>query len=206
MKVIAINGSPKDNGNTYSALKVMADELAKESIETEIITIGSKAIHGCVGCGYCANHNGMCIFGDDILNETAEKMRNADGIIIGSPVYYAGMNGTLKCFLDRAFYTSSAAFKYKPCAAVAALRRSGGVATFDSINHYFNLAQMIITPSMYWNVAHGQKNQEVLSDEEGIQILKMTAKNMAWLLKMLDESKAEKPRLDEDKVRTNFIR
>lgn len=204
MKVICINGSPHANGNTFFALSQVAQELEKQGIETEIIQIGNKAIHGCIGCGSCAKNNGKCVF-DDGLNEIADKIKAADGLVVGSPVYYAGINGTLKCFLDRLFYTSSKYLRFKPAASVVALRRSGGVDAFEEINRFFQLAEMMITPSRYWNVIHGRAIGDAKQDLEGIQIMECIGKNMAYLLKMQAESTVQKPEL-EPKISTGFVR
>lgn len=208
MKVIAINGSPNKNGNTYESLVLVTTELEKQGIETEIIHIGNKAIRGCIGCNVCQNSEGNnCIFKDDPVNETADKMKDADGIILGSPVYYSGIAGTMKSFLDRVFYSKSKYFRYKVCTAVAAVRRSGGVDTFHQLNNYFNLGEMIIVPSHYWSVIHGRTKGEVLQDEEGVQTLQEAGKSMAWLMKSLEYSKTviERPEKEERKW-THFVR
>lgn len=208
MKVVAINGSPKAEGNTYHALKTITEQLEKEGIETEIIHIGNKNIRGCLACGGCAaNKNEKCVINDEV-NEIIQKMKNADGMIIGSPVYYASIAGTMKSFLDRAFYVAGAnggLFRHKVGASVAIARRSGETATFDHLNHYFTIAEMFVTPSNYWNVAHGQKPGEVLKDEEGLQIMRVLGKNMAFLIKSVEKNKNELPE-KEAKVMTNFIR
>ena len=137
MKVIALNGSPRKEGNTAYAIKLMAEELRKDGIETEIIEIGHLAIHGCTGCGYCTNsEKNECVFKDDPVNETAAKIRGADGLILASPTYYAGIAGTMKSFLDRLFYSSSRHFKYKVATAVTAVRRTGGIDTLHQLNNY----------------------------------------------------------------------
>lgn len=208
MKVIAINGSPKAEGNTFQALKVVTDELEKQGISTEIIHVGSKNIHGCLACGGCArNKNEKCVIDDDV-NEILQKLKSADGIVIGSPVYYASIAGTMKCFLDRTFYVASAnggLFRHKVGASVAIARRSGEVATFDHLNHYFTIAEMFVTPSNYWNVAHGQTPGQVQNDEEGLQTMRVLAKNMIFLLKSVEKNSNELPE-KEQKIMTNFIR
>ncbi|MCH5325287.1 MAG: flavodoxin family protein [Eubacterium sp.] len=203
MKVIAINGSPRERGNTYTALSMACGELEKQGIETEILHIGNKNIFGCKACGGCAKI-GKCVF-DDGLNEAAQKVREADGLIVGSPVYYAGINGTLKSFLDRLFYTSSASMRFKPAAAVAALRRSGGVNAMEEIYRFFELAEMMITPTRYWSVVHGRTPGEAEMDGEGMQIARNIGANMAYLLKMKESADVQPPELEE-KVMTNFIR
>lgn len=208
MKVVAINGSPKASGNTHQALKTVTDELEKQGIETEIIHIGHKAIRGCVACGGCAkNKNEKCVI-DDEVNTAIQKMKEADGIIIGSPVYYASIAGTMKCFLDRTFYTASAnggLFRHKVGASVAIARRSGELATFDHLNHYFTIAEMVVATSNYWNTAHGRLPGEVVKDEEGIQTMRVLAKNMAFLLNSIAENKTNLPE-KEAKIMTSFIR
>lgn len=206
MKVILINGSPRKDGNTFTALSAAAAELAKENIETEIIHIGAELLHGCIGCGYCREHKqNLCVFGTDLVNEVSLKMREADGFIIGSPVYYSGIAGTMKSFLDRVFFSSSAYFRLKPAAALCAVRRSGGSSTFHQLNNYLNLAGTVIAPGMYWNVVHGRTPGEAEKDEEGLQTVRATAKNMAWLLKVFADAKTPRP-VPEKKISTNFIR
>lgn len=208
MKVIAINGSPKAEGNTYHSIKIVADALSKEGVETEIIHIGHKAIRGCLACGMCAkNQNQKCAINDEV-NEIIPKLIAADGIILGTPVYYASMAGTMKCFCDRAFYTCSAngkLLRHKVGASVIAVRRSGEIATFDHMNHYFTISEMFMPGSNYWNVAHGRGPGEVLQDAEGVQTLQVLGKNMAYLMKQLATGSANPPKKVE-KIYTNFIR
>lgn len=208
MKVIAINGSPRKDGNTNQALKIMAHELEQQGIEVEIIHIGHLNIHGCIHCGYCWTSEGNhCVFKDDIVNETAKKMREADGFILGSPTYYAGIAGTMKAFLDRAFFTSSGYFKYKAATSISVVRRAGGVDVVHQLNNYLNLAQTVIPPSQYWTVAYGMDKGEIIQDEEGIQTIRKNARSMAWLLKIIDAGKENIPvPVEEDHVMTNFIR
>ncbi len=208
MKVIAINGSPRKDGNTNQALKIMAHELEQQGIEVEIIHIGHLNIHGCIHCGYCWTSEGNhCVFKDDIVNETAKKMREADGFILGSPTYYAGIAGTMKAFLDRVFFTSSGYFKYKAATSISVVRRAGGVDAVHQLNNYLNLAQTVIPPSQYWTVAYGMDKGEIIQDEEGIQTIRKNARSMAWLLKIIDAGKENIPvPVEEDHVMTNFIR
>ena len=211
MKVIAINGSPHKEGNTFHALNMVGMELKAAGIEFEIIHIGHKEIHGCMACNNCSkNRDEKCSIKKDDLNDWIQKLKNADGILIGSPVYYAGIPGTMKCFLDRVFYVAGSngnLFRHKVGAAVVAVRRSGGTATFDSLNHYLLYSEMILATSSYWNVIHGTSPGEVENDEEGVQIMHTLGKNMAWLLKMKDATSTtiEEPKKDR-KVMTNFIR
>lgn len=208
MNVIAINGSPKAEGNTYHGLKIVCDSLENEGILTEIIHVGNKNIHGCLACGGCAkNKDEKCVI-DDEVNGIIQKMKNADGIIIGSPVYYASMAGTLKCFIDRAFYVASAnggLYRHKVGTSVVAVRRSGEVATFDHLNHYFTISEMFLASSNYWNVIHGRLPGEAVQDEEGVQTMRVLGKNIAFLIKSIDKCKADLPE-KEQKIMTSFIR
>lgn len=208
MYVVAINGSPKAEGNTYHALKMVTDELESQGISTEIIHVGNKRIQGCLACGGCAkNQDEKCVINDEV-NDIIQKMKKADGIILGSPVYYASMAGTMKCFLDRAFYVAGAnggLFRHKVGASVVAVRRSGEVATFDHLNHYFTLAEMFMASSNYWNVIHGRAPGEVVQDEEGVQIMRVLGKNMGYLLKQLNNNPMPLPE-KEAKIFTSFIR
>ena len=211
MKVVAFNGSPRKEGNTYQAIKIVTGELEKAGIETEIIHVGHKAIRGCIACGKCMeNRDEKCSFTGDDVNEWVQKIKNADGVIFGSPVYYAGLNGTMKSFLDRAFYVANAnggLFRHKVGAAVVALRRSGGVTTFDQLNHYLAFAEMLIPSTNYWNVIHGTLPGEALQDEEGVQTMRVLGKNMAWLLQLVENGRGvvEEPAM-EPKTKMNFIR
>jgi multimeric flavodoxin WrbA len=211
MKVIAINGSPKKEGNTYHALKIVLDQLEKEGISGEIIHIGNKDIRGCLACGKCAkNRDGKCIQTKDPVNEWIARMSEADGILLGSPVYFASISGSMKAFLDRAFYVSGAnggLFRHKVGAAVAAVRRSGGLPTFNALNNYLLYAEMMIPASNYWNVIHGARPGEVGQDEEGVQIMRVLGKNMAWLMKLVELGKEHIPPPEQEKKRyMNFIR
>lgn len=211
MKVVAFNGSPRKEGNTYSALNAAGEELKKAGIEFEIIQVGNKAIRGCIACMGCANNQDeRCVITNDEVNDWIQKMKEADGIILGSPVYYSGIAGTMKSFLDRAFFVTSvndSMLRNKVGATVVAVRRSGGVATFDSLNHYILYSEMIMPTSNYWNVTHGLEPGEAAQDGEGSQIMRVLGKNMAWLLKVLAAGKAlVEPVLPEEKEFTNFIR
>ena len=211
MKVIGINGSPHKEGNTFHALNMVGAELKAAGIEFEIIHVGHKGIHGCIACNNCAkNKDEKCSIKTDDLNDWVQQMKHADGILLGSPVYYSGIPGTLKCFLDRAFYVSGSngnLFRHKVGAAVVAVRRSGGTATFDSLNHYLNYSEMILATSSYWNIIHGTGPGEVEGDAEGKQIMKALGKNMAWILKMKEATNGTvEPPVKERKVFTNFIR
>ncbi len=211
MKVVAINGSPHKKGNTYLALSIVGKQLEENGIDFEIIHIGNKAIRGCMACGGCAkNKDEKCVIATDSLNEWVQKMKEADGIIIASPVYYAGIPGTMKSFLDRAFYVSGSngnLFRHKVGAAIVALRRTGGSSTFDCLNHYLNYSEMILATSNYWNITHGTAPGEAIKDDEGTQIMEVLGNNMTWILKMKEQAKDSVPAPEKvRKVYTNFIR
>lgn len=203
MKVLAVNGSPHKNGNTYIALEAACAKLREEGIETEIVNVGSLNITGCKACGACSKL-GRCAINDG-FNEISEKFAEADGIIIGSPVYYAGINGTLKCFLDRAFYVNSAKMRFKPAAAIVALRRSGVTDSYQTIYNYFAFSEMLITPTPYWPGVHGGAQGEATQDLEGVQIAETIGTNMAYLLKMKQESKVPAPE-KQPKIKFSYIR
>lgn len=204
MKVLAFNGSPHRNGTTAQALEIIAGELEKEEVSLEIVNIGVQPIRGCMACMKCRELS-RCVYHDDPVNECLEKAKTADGLIVASPVYYSGISGTLKCFLDRFFYAGPD-LKFKAAAAVTALRRSGGVPAFHQINNYFNLAQMVITPGIYWNAIHGTSGEEAKEDHEGGQILRYLGRNMAWLMKTLAAGREAVPvPKGEKRVKTNFI-
>ncbi|MDR1753475.1 MAG: flavodoxin family protein [Eubacterium sp.] len=195
MKVIAINASPNENGNTAYAVNTIAGVLKENNIETEIINIGKLALRGCVGCGKCGEL-GRCVFNDEV-NEITPKMAEADGLIIGSPVYYAGINGTLKSFLDRAFFSKSKAFRLKPCAAVVAARRAGTTSALQSINFYIEFAEMINVPTTYWSGVFGNNGGDTKNDLEGMQILRQLGKNMAYIMKLKENSSIPLPEKDQ---------
>jgi multimeric flavodoxin WrbA len=211
MKVVAINGSPRKEGNTGHAIGMVAAELERAGIETEIIHIGNQTIRGCIACGQCArNRNEQCVLPGDGVNDIIQMMNGADGIILGSPVYYSAIAGTMKCFLDRVFYVSGAnggLFRHKVGASVVAVRRSGGLPAFDQLNNYLFYSEMLLPGSNYWNVIYGAKPGEATRDEEGGQIMRLLGRNMAWLMKLVEHGKgsvAEPER--ESKVFMNFIR
>lgn len=203
MKVLLINGSPHENGCTYTALSEVAKTLESEGIETQIFHIGKKPVRGCIACGACGKL-GKCVFDDDPANEMMRLMQEADGIVIGSPVYYAGPNGALCALLDRAFFAGSG-FEFKPAAAVVSARRSGTTATFDRLNKYFTINRMPVVSSQYWNGVHGSTPDDVKKDEEGLQTMRTIGYNMAWMLKSIAEGKQPLPTI-EPFNRTNFIR
>lgn len=205
MKVLLINGSPKAKGNTALALEEMAAVFADQGIETELIHVGNLPIRGCTGCGSCYK-TGKCIM-DDIVNETAAKFLEADGIVLGSPVYYASANGTLISFLDRLFYSTRFSKRMKVGASVAVARRGGCSATFDQLNKYFTISEMPVASGCYWNSVHGAVPGEAVQDAEGLRTVRTLAKNMAFLIKAIALGKEvyglPEP---EPKAFTNFIR
>jgi multimeric flavodoxin WrbA len=210
MNVVAFNGSPKKEGNTWHALSMVTAELEKENIETEIIHVGNKSIRGCNACSRCVkNKNEQCVQSDDEVNDWIQKMKQADGILFGSPVHFAAMTGTMKSFMDRAFYVASVndgMLRHKVGAAVVAVRRSGGLPAFDQLNNFINYSEMVIPTSNYWNVIHGQRPGEVTQDEEGVQIMRVLGKNMAWLMKLVENGKATVVEPErEPKMYMNFI-
>lgn len=206
MKVIGLNGSAHDRGNTYLALAQVKEELEQQGVEMEIINIGTHNMRGCSGCGACKK-TGLCVFADDIYTEICQKIYDADGLILGSPVYYAGVSGQIKSFLDRCFYQSKGRMRHKVGAAIAVSRRAGDMTTVDQLQKYFLISEMIIAPSYYWNVVHGALTGEVLQDKEGISTIKNMARNMAWILKMKEATKESIPAPEVyPREFTNFIR
>ena len=205
MKVLMINGSPRVNGNTAIALEEMKKVFEQEGVETEIIQVGNQAIRGCIACGSCGE-KGKCVF-DDMVNEAAPKFEACDGLVVGSPVYYASANGTLVSFLDRLFYSTHFDKTMKVGAAVAAARRGGLSATYDELNKYFTISGMPVASSQYWNSIHGAMAGEAAKDEEGLQTMRTLARNMTFLMKSIALGK-EKYGLPEKEPsrKTNFIR
>lgn len=204
MKVLLVNGSPNAEGCTYTALKEVAGQLGKNEIETEIFHIGKKAVQGCIACGKCSEL-GRCVFKDDLYNELLELVKTTDGIVVGSPVYYAGPNGSLCAILDRIFYSAGAHLTNKPSAAVVSCRRGGASSTFDRLNKYFTINQMPVVTSQYWNSVHGFTPEDVKKDLEGLQTMRTLGNNMAWMLKTISDSKYPLPKREEW-IPTHFIR
>ena len=202
MKVVLINGSPHRKGNTFIALSEVAGALEKEGVQTEIIQLGIKAVQGCIACNKCAEL-GHCVFQDTLYNQVREALQEADGIVVGSPVYYAGPNGALCALLDRVFYSCSELLAYKAGASVAVCRRGGASATFDRLNKYFTILNMPVVSSQYWNSVHGMRPGEATEDAEGLQTMRMLGRNMAWLLKGVKREERPEPELRD---MTNFIR
>ena len=205
MKVLMINGSPNREGCTYTALSEVARTLEKHGIESEIVHVGNKDIRGCIGCRKC-KETGKCVF-NDLVNEVAPKFAECDGIVIGSPVYFASANGTLVSFIDRLFYSSSVDKTMKVGAAVVSARRGGCSATFDELNKYFTISGMPIASSQYWNSVHGYTPEQVRQDEEGMQVMRTLGNNMAFLMKSiaLGKEKFGLPQKEEH-IFTIFIR
>ena len=205
MKVLLINGSPHANGCTFTALNIVAEELQKNGIETEIIHIGNKDIRGCIACGKCYEL-GHCVF-NDMVNEVAAKLEQADGLVVGSPVYYAGPNGTLTNLLDRLFYSAHFDLRMKVGAAVVSARRGGTTAAFDRLNKYFTISEMPIASSRYWNMVHGHTPEDVMKDEEGVQIMRILGRNMAFLMRAIATERERNGLPEKIKASyTNFIR
>jgi len=206
MKVLLVNGSSHRNGCTYTALEEVSIALNKEDIKTELFQLGNPEIRDCSGCGAC-RQIGKCVY-DDVVNVFVEKAREFDGFVFGTPVYYAHPAGRLLSFLDRAFYSGSSAFAFKPACAVASARRSGTTASFDVLNKYFTINNMPVITANYWNNIHGHVSEEAKQDLEGLQTMRTLGRNMAWILKCIDYGKKsglKHPDLEE-KIRTNFIR
>lgn len=186
MKVLLINGSPRPKGNTFIALNETAKTLEKNGIETEIVQIGMKPIRSCIACGQCKAQNlGKCIFDDDICNSISAKMASADGLIIGSPVYYGQPNGAILSLVQRMFYSAGANFSHKPAAAIAICRRGGATAAFQTLNMPFQMMNMPVVTSQYWNLAYGREEGQAALDTEGMQTMRTLAENMAWILKKI---------------------
>ncbi|MBQ3396099.1 MAG: flavodoxin family protein [Synergistaceae bacterium] len=211
MKVLLINGSPNEHGCTFTALNEVSDAMKRRGIETEIFWIGKKAVQGCIACFKCTEI-GHCIFNDEVT-KLAARIDEFDGFVIGSPVYYAGVSGSLCAFLDRFFFSgdnssNKSRFANKPGACVVSCRRGGATAAFDRLNKYFTIKNMPVVSSQYWNQVHGNTPEEVKQDLEGMQTMRTLGENFAWLLKCIDAGK--KAGIDcperEETVYTNFIR
>lgn len=206
MKVLMLNGSSKQKGNTYRALLEVGQQLEQEGISYEIFQLGGQPIRDCIGCGKCTDQG--CVFTDDKVNEFIAKAKEADGFVFGTPVYYAHPSGRILSFLDRVFYSSSKAFAFKPAASVAVARRGGCSASFDVLNKYFGISQMPVVSSTYWNMVHGRVPGEAEQDGEGLQTMRNLARNMAWMLKCFklgEEQGISQPETERSSM-TNFIR
>lgn len=204
MKVLMINGSPRENGNTTIALQEMEKVFQKYEVEVETVQVGQKPIRGCIACNYCYK-NGKCAI-NDVVNELAKKFEESDALVIASPVYYASANGTLISLLDRLFYSTNFDKRMKVGASVAVARRGGCSSTFDELNKYFTISGMPVASSQYWNSVHGRKVGEAIDDLEGLQTMRVLAENMVFLMRSiaLGKEKYGLPEL-EKRVSTNFI-
>ena len=187
-KVLLINGSPRANSCTATALQEMISVFREEGIETELIHVGNKAVRGCVACGSC-ERLGKCVFNDDLVNETARRFEEADGLVVGSPVYYGSPNGTVLSFLDRLFYSTSFSKHLKVGAAVVSCRRGGNTASFDVLNKYFSISGMPVATSTYWNQIHGFTAEDAKKDLEGLQTMRNLARNMAFMIRAIKDAK-----------------
>ena len=212
MKVLMLNGSGNANGSTRAGLDIMAEVFAANGVDSEIVCVGAKPVRDCIGCNKCAE-KGKCVFADDGVNEFVEKASAADGFVFGTPVYYAHPSGRILSFLDRAFFsnmwgTGAAAFRHKPAAAIVVARRAGTSASYDVLNKYFGISQMINVGSTYWNEFHALTQEDVPKDEEGTQTLRNLARNMAWVMKCLKAGRDAgiQPPEAEANALTNFVR
>ena len=205
MKVLLVNGSPHSKGCTYTALQEVAKTLNENGIETEFFHIGTKPLSGCIACGKCETTK-RCIFTDRV-NEFLDLAKDADGFIFGSPVHYASAGGSITSFMDRVFYADGSSFRLKPAAAVVSARRGGTTAAFDQLNKYFTISQMPVISSKYWNMVHGFTPEDVMKDLEGLQIMRVLGRNMAWFLKCKEAGlKAGIPMPEQEElIWTNFI-
>ena len=207
MKVLLINGSPHAHGCTQTALEVVASELERNGVQAEILHVGHKDIRGCIGCYKC-KELGRCVFDKDLVNETARKFEEADGLVVGAPVYYAGPAATVTAFLDRLFFSTPFSKRMKVGAAVASARRAGTIATLDRLNKYFTICEMPVVSSRYWNEVHGATAEDVLKDEEGMQVMRVLGRNMAFLIRAIanERERSGLPEQEPETLYTNFIR
>ncbi len=207
MKVLLINGSPRQQGNTATALAEVARQLAAEGIESEQVWIGNKPIRGCTACGQCsAKGLGRCVFDDDVCNSISAKFKEVDALIVGSPVYYGQPNGALLSVIQRAFYSNGASIAGKPAASVAVCRRGGATATFEALNMPFQMMNMPIVTSQYWNIVYGREAGQAALDTEGMQTMRTLARNMAWLLQCTEGNRAPGRPADEPWEAMHFVR
>jgi multimeric flavodoxin WrbA len=205
MKVLLINGSPRAKGNTFIALSEVAKTLQEAGVDTQIVHIGTQPVRGCVACGACRKNNTHCAFSDALYDELRQILdEGIDGLVVGSPVYYAGPNGSLCALLDRLFYSCGSKMAYKPAASVAVCRRGGASATFDRLNKYFTINNMPVVSSQYWNSVHGAAIGEAVEDLEGLQTMRTLARNMVWMLRGLSQETL--PVNEEPKLKTSFVR
>lgn len=202
MKVLLINGSPHQRGCTYTALSEVAKTLQEQGIDTEIFQLGTQPVHGCIGCNKC-RQIGKCVFDDDVANSLLERMKAADGVIIGSPVYFGGPNGALCTVLDRACYASAGKLFFKPAAAIVNARRAGTTAALDRLNKYIMYMRGVSVASQYWCMTHGHTPEDVRKDKEGLQIMRTLGRSMAWILKSIEQGKEPTPCI-EPRIKTSF--
>jgi len=206
-KVLLVNGSPRTDGNTFYCLKEIETQLLKHGLETEILQIGRKPVRMCINCGGCRQNNGEgCVFDDDICSVITQKMKEADALIVGTPVYYGQPNGGILALMQRLFFSSGHLVQNKPAAAVAVCRRGGATATLQTMNMMFEMMNMPVVTSQYWNIAYGAGKGEVKLDSEGMQTMRTLGNNMAWLLEKIHAGGEPAPRRDERPVFMNFIR
>ncbi len=205
MKVLMINGSPHKQGNTFIALSEIAKQLNQQGIDSEIVHIGNKAVRGCIACGKCREIGGKCVFDDDICNSISAKFAESDALIVGSPVYYGQPNGAVLSIIQRAFFSNGANIAGKPAAAVAVCRRGGATSTFNTLNMPFQMMNMPVVTSQYWNIVYGREPGQAALDTEGLQTMRTLANNMAWMLKSTN-GKPAPGRLDEEWAPMHFIR
>lgn len=207
LKVLLVNGSQHKAGCTHTALGVVGNELERLGVATEEFWCGSKPIMGCHGCGHC-KESLQCWYGQDTVNEFLQKVDGADGFVFGTPVHFAGASGFIKPFMDRAFCSKAQIYFNKPAAAIVSCRRGGALGGWDDINRYFTISNMPVVSSQYWNEVHGNTPDEVMRDEEGLQIMRQLARNMAWMLRCIEAGKAAGVALPEHEtpIKTNFIR
>jgi len=207
MKVLLVNGSPRKEGNTYLALREVANTLEAQGVETEIFWLGNEPINGCIMCGGCRK-TGRCTL-DDIVTEFQTLAQEADGFVFGSPVHYASAGGAITSLMDRMFYCGSRVMRTKPGCAIVSARRAGTTATLDQLNKYFIISGMPIVPSQYWPMVHGNTPEQVAQDEEGLQIMRQLGRNMAWMVKsfaLAKEHGIEPPKPESPRKWTNFVR
>ena len=205
MKVLMINGSPRRSGNTALALAELASALEKQGLETETVWIGNRPVRGCAACGRCADGRGACVFDDDVCNRISEKFASCDALVVGSPVYYGQPNGALLSIIQRAFYSNGAAIAGKPAAAVAVCRRGGATASFETLNLPFQMMNMPVVTSQYWNIVYGREPGQAALDAEGMQTMRTLASNLGWLLRCTG-GKPAPGRVGEDWAPMHFIR
>ena len=205
MRVLLINGSPRERGNTSLALAEVASVLESEGVETVTVNLGKHPVQGCIACGMCGRI-GKCTFMDDVYYKVWRAVKDGiDGMVVGSPVYYGGPNGALCALLDRVFYSLNGDLRYKPAASVVVCRRGGASAAFDRLNKYFTINEMPVVSSQYWNMVYGQTPGQASQDEEGMQTMRTLGRNMAWMLRSLNVAESGHPQTERP-VRTNFIR